>query len=82
MSTIKIRYQDIQLLKKHLVVEAKLLSKLDKATERGVLLTDSEADELRDLCGDRLIDCGFDEGYVANATGKKLEEMIDKLFVG
>lgn len=82
MCNIKISYRDVQFLKGHLALKGKLSSKLDAATERGVLLTGSEADELRDLCGDRLMFCGFDEDYVANAHGKRLEEMIDKLFVG
>ena len=32
-------------------------------------LTDDDADEIRDLCGDRLVEVGFDERSESNRTG-------------
>ncbi len=45
-------------------------------------LTDEDADTLRDLCGDRLQTHGFDENYEHTEEGKRLEDLIDRLFTG
>jgi hypothetical protein len=47
-----------------------------------LVLTDAQVDDLRDLVADRLDVVGFDEDYAANAEGKFLEELIDKLYLG
>ena len=40
------------------------------------------ADELRDHCTDRLDTHGFDINYNPTEEGKRLEDLIDKLYVG
>jgi hypothetical protein len=45
-------------------------------------LTEDEADDLRDLCGEKLQDSGFDLDYNPNQIGKRLESLMDKLFIG
>jgi hypothetical protein len=44
-------------------------------------VTESGADTLRDLCGDRLQVEGFDENYQPTKLGRILESLIDKLYV-
>ena len=46
------------------------------------IISDDIADELRDLCTERLDTHGFDENYNPTEEGKKLESLIDKLYVG
>ena len=43
--------------------------------------SDDAADEIRDLCGDRLQEVGFDESYNPNEEGQILESLVDKLLV-
>lgn len=45
-------------------------------------ISDDIADELRDLCTNRLDTHGFDENYNPTEEGKKLEALIDKLYIG
>ncbi len=45
-------------------------------------LLQTQADEIRDLCGERLQFVGFDEKYELTKEGKILESLIDKLFLG
>ncbi len=47
-----------------------------------ISITDEEADELRDLCGEQLQIIGFDEKYGLTEEGKILEALIDKFFCG
>ncbi|SEP01794.1 hypothetical protein SAMN02800692_3280 [Luteibacter sp. UNC138MFCol5.1] len=35
---------------------------------------------LREACGDLLVRIGFDDDFNPNATGRMLEDLIDKLF--
>jgi len=58
------------------------LSQVLKAISEGGEIPDDQADELRDCCTDRLDEVGFDENYELTAEGKKLEQLIDKLFIG
>jgi len=46
------------------------------------VVSDDIADELRDLCTERLDTHGFDENYNPTEEGKKLELLIDKLYIG
>ena len=55
---------------------------LEGHTQAGLSLSDDDADELRDRCGDRLQTQGFDEDYSTTEEGRILEELIDKLFIG
>ncbi|MEQ5777167.1 hypothetical protein J4E05_16720 [Thalassospira sp. NFXS8] len=45
-------------------------------------INEDMADEIRDICIERLDEIGFDEDYELTAIGKKLDILIDKLFVG
>jgi hypothetical protein len=45
-------------------------------------ISDDDADEIRDLCGDRLVEVGFDERSEPNRTGLLLEGLVDKFFTG
>ena len=45
------------------------------------IIDDDIADELRDLCADRLDTHGFDINYNPTAEGSRLEALIDKLYV-
>ena len=57
-----------------------LLEKL--ASEDTKSISDDVADELRELCTDRLDTHGFDANYEPTEEGQKLEELIDKLYTG
>lgn len=58
------------------------LSQMLKAISEGGEISDDQADELRDCCTDRLDEIGFDENYELTTDGEKLEELVDKLFIG
>lgn len=47
-----------------------------------VVIQDDVADELRDLCTERLDTHGFDQNYELNDEGEILESLVDKLYVG
>ncbi|HEY4393942.1 MAG TPA: hypothetical protein VGP64_07770 [Polyangia bacterium] len=67
-------------------LSAGLSRAIENATPAGsafhVQLSDEEADEIRDACGDQLQRAGFDEKYELTAVGEMLETLVDKLFVG
>jgi hypothetical protein len=45
-------------------------------------ISEDQADEIRDLCGEELQLVGFDEKYDLTSEGKILESLIDKFFIG
>jgi len=45
-------------------------------------ISEDEADEIRDLCGEQLQLVGFDEKYEPTPEGKILEDLVDKFYVG
>lgn len=45
-------------------------------------LEEDEVDHLRDICGERLQTHGFGVDYEPTEEGKRLEDLIDKLFIG
>ena len=53
-----------------------------KAAVEGCEITDDQADELRDCCTDKLDEVGFDENYEPTEDGRKLEVLVDKLYIG
>ena len=57
-----------------------LLEKLRHAQDKTI--PDDVADELRDFCTEKLDTHGFDINYKPTGLGKKLEELIDKLYIG
>lgn len=44
-------------------------------------ISDATADDIRDLCSEKLQKIGFDENYNLTEQGKVLEELIDAFFV-
>ena len=58
------------------------LSRVLKAIAEGGEITEDQADELRDCCTDKLDEIGFDENYEPTEDGRKLETLVDKLYVG
>ena len=51
-------------------------------SEPNKIISDDMADELRDMCTERLDTHGFDEDYNPTEEGKILESLIDKLYIG
>jgi hypothetical protein len=45
-------------------------------------ILEDQADEIRDLCGERLQIAGFDEKYELTPEGKILESLVDKFYSG
>lgn len=60
----------------------KLKQVLNEISSEGGEISDDYADELRDLCNDKLDVCGYDNNYKLNEDGNKLEMLADKLFIG
>jgi hypothetical protein len=80
---IALDLQDIHFMLKHLSLSETLRKRLIELTSDGdVLISDDLADELRDLCADRLDTHGFDLNYSPTEEGRKLEALIDKLYTG
>lgn len=44
-------------------------------------ISEDQADEIRDLCGEQLQLVGFNEKYELTSEGKILESLIDKFFI-
>ena len=75
--------QEIQLMLKVLTLTIDLRERLETlASAQTKAIPDDVADELRDLCAERLDTHGFDENYNPTDEGKKLESLIDKLYIG
>ncbi len=53
-----------------------------KAIAEGGEITDDQADQLRDCCTGKLDEVGFDENYEPTDDGRRLEALIDKLYIG
>ena len=79
---MQIDVNDAEFLLKELELSEELVSSLRAAIQQKKPLEDSQADQLRDLCGEKLQTHGFDQNYEPNALGRRLEELIDKLFIG
>ena len=56
----------------------KLFDKL--ASKNKKLIPDEISSELSDLCEERLATHGFDDYYSPTEEGRKLEELMDKLY--
>ena len=61
----------------------KLLFSSNQQDEKYSLkISEDQADEIRDLCGQQLQAVGFDIKYELTSEGKILESLVDKFFVG
>lgn len=75
--------QDIQFMLTVVTLTDDLRERLEVlASEQNKAISDDMADELRDLCADRLDTHGFDEDYNPTEEGERLEFLIDKLYIG
>ncbi len=45
-------------------------------------LSEDEANDIRDICLEKLDTIGYDENYELNDDGVILNELIDKLYIG
>lgn len=80
---ITLSLQEIQFILMTLPLPTHLKDELARLRyESNKSISDDMADELRDLCTERLDAHGFDASYAPTEEGKILEALIDKLFVG
>jgi hypothetical protein len=73
---------DVEFMLRVLELPNDLRGKLESAAIGRAELSLDDADQLRDLCGERLQTHGFGPDYKATDEGKRLERLIDELFVG
>ena len=59
-----------------------LLSSKQQEDSYLLKISEKQADEIRDLCGEQLQLVGFDEHYAPTQEGKILESLVDKFFSG
>ncbi len=78
---IFISYDDARYLLKELDLTPELRQVLENFSIEGGKVNDEQADELRDLCNEKLDVCGLDVNYNLNEDGKLLETLADKLYV-
>jgi hypothetical protein len=74
--------EDIDFLLRVLELSDDLRRKLQMAAAGQVELSLEDADQLRDLCGERLQTHGFGADYEVTEEGARLEKLIDELFIG
>jgi len=79
---IRLSRDDIRFMIEHLELPPDLRSSIDQAMHADGKISDDDADQLRDLCGERLQTHGFDRNYEPTAEGHRLEALIDTLFTG
>lgn len=83
---ISLTKQEFDYLTQGNFLPRKLLRLIYEATQSGdrfiVDLTDEDADNIRDHCGDRLQEVGFNETYEPTEIGMIIEDLIDKFFTG
>jgi hypothetical protein len=82
---IKLNRRDVEFILENLELSGGIYFELSgflKSVHRDVCISPESADLLRDLCGDRLQEIGFDKDYVLTENGRRLEELVDKLFIG
>jgi hypothetical protein len=78
---IKLNKNDVSFILSVLDLPSNLYNFLITIKEGGSI-NEEQADELRDYCGEKLLEIGFDEKYNTNEKGRILEDLIDKLFIG
>ena len=79
--TVKLSYIELAYIVEHLDLNQRLEDLLKNRT-LDFVMSEDDADELRNLCTDKLDVSGFDEAYNPTDSGEILEALIDKLFVG
>ena len=83
---IELTDDEQQILVTSVPLPEKLRNVADSARRSGhkwlLNISEEDADEIRDLCGDRLVEVGFDERYEPNKAGLLLEGLVDKFFIG
>jgi len=80
---ITLTLQEVQFMLTVLTLTVDLRERLEiLLSVENKAISDDIADELRDLCTERLDTHGFDENYNPTDEGKKLEALIDKLYIG
>lgn len=73
---------DLEFMLKNLDLTEKMLSLLKKKNLYQEIYIDHDtADILRDLCGEKLQEVGFDFNYNPTEKGIILESLIDKLYI-
>jgi len=77
-----IKIEDVQFLLKELQLSDDLKNALTDFLESSEPLSVAKVEELRGLCTEKLASLGFDQKYKPNQLGRRLEELIDKLFMG
>ncbi len=78
---IFLEHKDVTNMLMMLELTVELRHALESVSVRGGKIDDKLADELRDLCTDKLDVCGYDENYNLNENGKILDALVDKLYV-
>ena len=78
---IKISKRNVEFILSNISLPKHLSTFLNNASIKGLLLSDDDADELRDLCTEFLDEYGFDENYVLTDKGEETENLIDRLYV-
>lgn len=73
--------EDAEFMLNQLELTDSLKRRLREAVQE-VRLSPSDADELRDFCAEKLDVSGFDESYEPTELGKRLERLVDQLFIG
>ena len=79
---ISLTKEDVGYMLRMLDLTLELKEVLQRISEGGGNVVEDQADELRDLCHDKLDKYGYDEKYNLNEVGKKLEALADKLYIG
>jgi hypothetical protein len=82
---IRLTADERQLLLTKVRLPTPLRATVDSAQEAGggwgFTLSQNEAVEIRDCCGDALAKIGFDQHYKPTEAGLLLESLIDKFFI-
>ena len=79
---IRLSRDDADFLVAVLELPSALRQKLSDKGRQEISVSSDEANVLRDLCGERLQTHGFDKEYNPTEEGKRLENLVDKLFTG
>lgn len=80
-AVMRLQRGEIDFMLRNLGLPGTLRDKLEQAKQGGARLSSSEADTLRDLCGDRMQSHGFDSDMELTEEGQRLESLLDRLFL-